>query len=152
MRSISISENNPSGFERTEDRPWRGTVIVMAAVLRALICVAAIGSPAAAAAQGVPSEPVSVLGGRLVFSGEAAITFGTPDHESYFNYTDYEHNAMRLMRVGVTTNIRLSDRVTAARTSSRDTGPGLGTHLVKKRAAAASCRCRYRPVTSSADP
>ena len=83
----------------------------MAAVLRALICVAAIGSPAAAAAQGVPSEPVSVLGGRLVFSGEAAITFGTPDHESYFNYTDYERNALRNLRLSLAGIWQPSDRL-----------------------------------------
>ena len=83
----------------------------MASVLRALICVAAIGSPAAAAAQGVPSEPVSVLGGRLVFSGEAALTFGTPDHESYFNYTDYERNALRNLRLSLAGIWQPSDRL-----------------------------------------
>ena len=88
-----------------------GTVILMAHVFRALICVAAIGSPAAAAAQGVPSEPVSVMGGRLVFSGEAALTFGTPDHESYFNYTDYERNALRNLRLSLAGIWQPSDRL-----------------------------------------
>ena len=52
---------------------------------------------------------------------------------------------MELQEVQPLGVVRLSDRVTAARTSSRDTGPGLGTHFVKKRAAAASCRCRTCP-------
>ena len=30
---------------------------------------------------------------------------------AWFNYTDYEHNALRLFRVGVTADVRLTDRV-----------------------------------------
>jgi len=37
--------------------------------------------------------------GRLVFTGEAVGTLGKSDDESYFNYTDYEHNALRMMRL-----------------------------------------------------
>jgi hypothetical protein len=33
------------------------------------------------------------------------------DVSAWFNYTDYEHNTMRLMRIGVTTDIRVTDRV-----------------------------------------
>ncbi len=30
---------------------------------------------------------------------------------AWFNYTDYEHNALRLFRIGVTADVRLTDRV-----------------------------------------
>ena len=68
-------------------------------------------APVAAAAQGAPSEPVSALGGRLVFSGEAALTVGTPDHESYFNYTDYERNVLRNLRLSLAGLWQPSDRL-----------------------------------------
>lgn len=83
----------------------------MPRLLRALLCVAAVGTPAAAAAQGVPTEPVRVFGGRLVLGGEAALTVGTPDHESYFNFTDYERNALRNLRLSLTGLWQPADRL-----------------------------------------
>ncbi len=56
-------------------------------------------SAGTASAQALPSEPVRTLGGRLVFTGEASITAATADDESYFNYTDYERNALRSVRL-----------------------------------------------------
>ena len=90
----------------------------MASVLRALLSSPRIGSSFCrpAAAQGVPSEPVRAFDGRLVFSGEAALTFGTPDHESYFNYTDYERNALRNLRLSLP---RSGSRRTGSRSSAK---------------------------------
>ena len=73
----------------------------MRGLLIAFIAGAYMAAPAAASAQTLPSEPVRVLDGRLVLTGEAALTVGSPDHESYFNYTDYERNALRTVRLSL---------------------------------------------------
>lgn len=68
--------------------------------------------PRVAGAQGLPSEPVSLLGGRLTVGAEASASISTDDDErGWFNYTDYEHNALRLIRLGVTADVRLGSRV-----------------------------------------
>src|SRR5262245_48595954 len=67
---------------------------------------------ATARAQDLPSGPISIANGRVVFGTEiSASTSSRDDTTAWFNYTDYEHNTMRLMRIGVTTDIRLTDRV-----------------------------------------
>ena len=65
-----------------------------------LLSLSAMAAPAAA--QSLPDGPVRALDGRLTVSGEVLATAGARDHDAYFNYTDYEHNALRLMRVGLT--------------------------------------------------
>jgi hypothetical protein len=54
--------------------------------------------PGAATAQVLPSEPVRLFDGRVSLGGEVAVTFGSKDDEAFFNYTDYETNALRMMR------------------------------------------------------
>ena len=68
--------------------------------LRAVLSVTVVGA-LPAYGQGVPSEPISALGGRLVVSGEAVVTVANADNESYFNYTDYERNALRTVRLSL---------------------------------------------------
>ena len=53
----------------------------------------------AALAQGLPSEPVRLFDGRVTLGGEVAVTFGSKDDEAFFNYTDYERNTLRTIRV-----------------------------------------------------
>jgi hypothetical protein len=38
--------------------------------------------------------------GRLVVSAELIATVGSEDDTAFFNYTDYEHNALRMLRLG----------------------------------------------------
>ena len=66
-----------------------------------------------ASAQELPSGPVSLAGGRVVLGTDVSIAV-TPQDDTdgaWFNYTDYEHNALRLFRVGVSADIRVTDRV-----------------------------------------
>lgn len=65
-----------------------------------LLSLSAMAAPAAA--QSLPDGPVRALDGRLTVSGEVLATAGANDHSAYFNYTDYEHNVLRLMRIGLT--------------------------------------------------
>ena len=50
-------------------------------------------------AQVLPTEPISLGGGRLVVSGEASAAIAAED-PSFYNYTDYEQNTLRLLRLG----------------------------------------------------
>jgi hypothetical protein len=64
----------------------------------------AMAAPGVAEAQGWPDGPIVVeLGGagRLVLGGEASIVAGQRDDSGFFNYTDYEHNALRLVRLAL---------------------------------------------------
>jgi hypothetical protein len=53
-----------------------------------------------AGAQGLPESPLRSPDGTLVVSAELTATFGSHDDTTFFNYTDYEHNALRMLRLG----------------------------------------------------
>lgn len=64
----------------------------------------ALSAPVAASAQSWPSGPLIVeLGaaGRLVVGGEASAAAAGNDDIGFFNYTGYEHNTMRLVRLAL---------------------------------------------------
>jgi hypothetical protein len=61
-----------------------------------------------ARAQTVPSEPIVLAGGRLTLGGDVAASFA-PRDPGYFNYTDYEHSALRLLRIDVTAALKAGD-------------------------------------------
>lgn len=74
--------------------------------MRALVCLLLlVGFVATAHAQGVPSEPVTFGDGRVILGAEVTATIA-PDDPGYFNYTDYEFNALRNFRVAVSTEVR----------------------------------------------
>jgi hypothetical protein len=73
-----------------------------------VLCTARVVS-----AQDLPSGPVSLANGMVVIGTDASISL-TPQDDTdgaWFNYTDYEHNALRLFRVAVNADVRLTDRV-----------------------------------------
>jgi hypothetical protein len=63
--------------------------------------VTALCLPSAAAAQTLPSGPIRAIDGQLLVSGEVVATMSDTDSIAFFNYTDYEHNALRLFRVSL---------------------------------------------------
>ena len=77
-------------------------------LLRVIACLLLVA--ARASAQGLPSEAVSVAGGRVVFGGEVFVTVGEDD-PGWFNYTDYEFSALRNVRASLSTEVRPSTRV-----------------------------------------
>jgi hypothetical protein len=77
--------------------------LIQAAVL---VLLAATG----AAAQAIPSEPITFGDGRVVLGGDAALSMA-PEDRGFFNYSDYEQTTLRQFRVGLTALFRLSDRV-----------------------------------------
>ena len=72
-----------------------------------VLCMVLAGN---ARAQSLPSEPISVGNGRFVFGGEFFGTFGSED-PGFFNYNDYEYNALRNVRLSVSTEVRASRHV-----------------------------------------
>lgn len=64
-----------------------------------LLTVVTLALPVAASAQGLPSEPIRLFDGRVRLAGEVTVTFGEKDDDAFFNYTDYERNALRTIRL-----------------------------------------------------
>ncbi len=58
-------------------------------------------APMTALAQPLPAGPVSAMDGRLAVGVEVVSTFGEKDTTAFFNYTDYEHNTLRMFRVAL---------------------------------------------------
>jgi hypothetical protein len=67
--------------------------------------------PMAALAQPLPAGPVSAFDGRLAVGAEVVATVGDKDDVAFFNYTDYEHNALRMFRVALSASWRPVSRV-----------------------------------------
>jgi hypothetical protein len=59
------------------------------------------GTPAGAQAQWLPEGPITAAHGTVTVGGEATVTVGGRDNIAFFNYTDYEHNALRMFRVSL---------------------------------------------------
>src|SRR5260370_8332257 len=49
-------------------------------------------------AQTLPSEPIALADGRVTVGGDVSASFGSKD-PGFFDYTDYEHSALRLLRI-----------------------------------------------------
>jgi hypothetical protein len=67
-----------------------------------LLVVSLAASPAGVRGQSLPEGPLRSPDGTLLVAGEVVGTFGAPDNDAFFNYTDYEHNALRMMRLSLT--------------------------------------------------
>jgi len=84
---------------------------VLAAGVCLFVCVSTKG-----AAQTLPTGPLEFGDGQVTIAADVAATFGGRDdfsttRPSYFNYTDYEHNALRMFRVSFTGAWRPSPRI-----------------------------------------
>jgi len=60
--------------------------------------------------QVLPAGPIETARGTVTISGEITATAGPKDETAFFNYTDYEHNALRMFRVSVSGMWRPSPR------------------------------------------
>jgi hypothetical protein len=91
-------------------------MIVRIARLTSLLLVCA----RAAAAQTLPAEPIALADGRVTVSGDISAGYACqPTSESacgadigFFNYTDYEHSALRLFRVDVAMAVKAGPHFT----------------------------------------
>ena len=67
-----------------------------------MLALAVCASPAAAQTVAAPRDSPFRVGGDIT------AVIGPPDEEAYFNYTDYEHNALRIARVRLSGEWRAS--------------------------------------------
>jgi hypothetical protein len=70
-----------------------------------------LSAPAMVSGQTWTDETPSLAGGRITLGGEITVT-ASPDDDGRFNYTDYERNALQLIRVALTAAVRPVERVT----------------------------------------
>ena len=68
------------------------------------------GVCAPAVAQTLPSEPVTFVDGHLVVGGDVSAAFGSDD-PGFFNYTDYEYSALRMLRIDLSATLNAGDHV-----------------------------------------
>jgi hypothetical protein len=68
---------------------------------RLLLALSCLALAPRAEAQLLPESPIRTADGRVVVSAEVIGTAGSADDSAFFNYTDYEHNALRLLRLGI---------------------------------------------------
>lgn len=64
-----------------------------------LFLCACLAAAAPARGQYLPDGPIRTPDGRLTIGGEIVATGGGADEIAYFNYTDYEHNTLRMLRL-----------------------------------------------------
>ncbi len=67
--------------------------------------------PRAASAQTLPAGPATAFDGRLAAGAEVVATIGDRDESAFFNYTDYEHNVLRMFRLALSGTWRPFDRL-----------------------------------------
>jgi hypothetical protein len=81
--------------------------------LRVALLVAVFGAASGASAQtvpAVPSEPLTLAGGRVVLGGEAAVSIA-PEDTGFFNYTSYELTTIRQLRLAMSGLFRVTEQV-----------------------------------------
>ena len=62
-------------------------------------------------AQPLPSAPVGFFNGRVRLGAEITATAGTPDDNTFFNYTDYERDGLRTFRAALVVQWQPARRV-----------------------------------------
>ncbi|HEY2905103.1 MAG TPA: hypothetical protein VGJ29_04330 [Vicinamibacterales bacterium] len=75
-----------------------------------LACLLVVCSGGAALGQTLPSGPIVLDDGRVTIAGDVSATKGTSD-PGFFNYTDYEHSALNMLRVDISGSFKAGDHV-----------------------------------------
>ena len=77
--------------------------------LKATLIAIAVAAPSVRA-QTLPSEPIVLAGGHLTLGGDVAVSFA-PQDPGFFNFTDYEHSTLRMLRVDMTAAVKAGDHL-----------------------------------------
>lgn len=84
--------------------------IVYRAAATALAIAPSIAVPGAA--QELPRGPLTTANGHVTIAADVSVSASTNrDDVGWFNYTDYEYNALRLVRMGVSADLNVTDRL-----------------------------------------
>jgi hypothetical protein len=116
-------------------RPVDQALIVAAAL--AITVLAGFGR---ASAQSWPTQPLSLFDGRVRVAADASLTYGSPD-PGWFTYTDYDTDALRRARAGVTVEARVSRRIALLAEVRAESGVGIRPY---------SWYLRFTPIDSGA--
>lgn len=92
--------------------------VALATAVLALLALAGVRVDA----QSMTSETISFADGRVTLGGDVSATFSCTDSEistssvcaddtGFFNYTDYEHSALRMVRIDLTASVRATRRL-----------------------------------------
>jgi hypothetical protein len=93
-----------------------------------------MGAPAVATAQSLPTETIAFAAGRVTLGGDVTATFACTDavnstsricsdDTGFFNFSDYEHSTLRMLRVDLATSVKATDRLSfLAEIRSEDVG------------------------------
>ena len=76
----------------------------------AIVCVLTGLVGLRASAQTLPSEPIVLADGHLTLGGDVSASIGGDD-TGFFNYTDYEHSTLRLLRLDLTASLKTGDHL-----------------------------------------
>ena len=74
-----------------------------------LVCGAGLGADAAAQ-PAMPSGPIALADGRVTIGGDVSASYGSSD-PGFFNYTDYDHSALRTVRFNVAASVKANDHL-----------------------------------------
>jgi len=77
--------------------------------VRWCVWLAALALPAAARAQTLPAGPIEFADGHVTIAGDVSAGYGSDDTGAYFNYTDYNHSALRLLRVDLSAQAKANE-------------------------------------------
>jgi hypothetical protein len=80
-----------------------GQRLVGACALSLFVCLPA-------RAQTIPAEPIVLGDGHVTLGGEVTWSIA-PEDAGFFNYTDYEHSALRMLRLAVLASVKAGDHV-----------------------------------------
>ena len=91
-------------------------------LVAATLAVLAPGGSLPAYGQLLPSGPIVFGGGRVAISGDVTATFscahageadggGCADDSGFFNYTDYDHSLLRMLRLNLAAEVRATDQI-----------------------------------------
>jgi hypothetical protein len=86
-------------------------IIIAVRLYCALVFTLGALLPLTASAQQLPAGPVSAFDGQVVVGAEISATAGNTDEIAYFNYTDYEHNTLRMLRLALSASWRPLSKV-----------------------------------------
>jgi hypothetical protein len=71
--------------------------------------------------------PLTLANGRVTIGADVSASM-TPNDDAdgaWFNYTDYEHNSLRLLRLGVSADVRIAERVSVLSEIRSENGRGI---------------------------
>lgn len=92
--------------------------------------VGLLAGPTFALAQ---ETPLGLAGGRLLLGGDVVATAGREDDDAFFNYTDYEHNALRMVRIALAAEWRVVDRLAVVGEVRSEDFDGIRPHALYAR-------------------